>query len=134
MRMSLFAAKQTCPRLLEGRLNTAAKQALQRLDLHLAELDHARAVLQRERAAQVLAVLAVGGLLTVEHHNEMWALRRDFVSVPLAGGFRHRIDFGDVDDRAGAVGWVWTLVENIDLVADLCLDLLRVVAEAEDAA
>src|ERR1700737_1354200 len=130
--MSLFAAKETCPRLREGRRNTAAKQALQRLDLHLAELDHARAVLQRERAAQVFAVLHVGGLLTVEHHNEMWALRRDFVSVPLAGGFRHRIDLGDDDDLAGAVGWVRTLVEDIDLVADLGVDLLRVVAADED--
>src|ERR1700731_2270348 len=64
----------------------------------------------------------------------MRALRRDFIGVPFAGGFRHRIDLGDVDDGAGSVGWVRPLVENVDLVADLGIDFLRLVAADKDAA
>src|SRR4051794_34622100 len=108
---------------------------LQRLDLHLAEFHHAGAVLQGERSAGVVfGVLHVDGLLAIEHDDEMRSLRGDLVGVPLAGRLRHRLDFGDVDDRAGAVARIRALVEDVDLVADLGVDLVALIAANEDAA
>jgi hypothetical protein len=64
----------------------------------------------------------------------MRALRGDFIGVPFPGGFRHRIDLGDAHDRAGAVARIRPLVEDIDFVADLGIDLVRLIATEEDAA
>ena len=79
------------------------------------------------------AVAHVHGLLAVERHGEMPALGADLHGAPLAAGLRHRIDLGDIDDRAGAVGRVRALVEDVGLVAGLGADLLRIAAD-EDAA
>ena len=72
----------------------------------------------------MLGVLHVDGLLAVEHDDEMRALRRDLIGVPLAAGFWHRIDLAHIDDGAGAVGRVRPLVEDVDLVTNLGIDLL----------
>src|SRR5450756_3149581 len=64
----------------------------------------------------------------------MRSLRGDFVGVPPAGWLRQRVDRGDVDDRGGAIARIGALVVNIDLIADLGVDLLRLVAADEDAA
>src|SRR3954452_9497124 len=64
----------------------------------------------------------------------MRALGRDLISVPLARRLRHRIYLADVDDRAGAIGWIRPLVEDIDLVADFGIDGLVGIAADEDAA
>ena len=103
----------------------AREPNLQRLDLHLAEFDHAGTVLERERSPRiVLAVLHVSGLLAVEDDDEMRALRGDVEGVPFARRFRHRINLGDVDNRAGAIARVRPLVEDVDLIADLGVDLV----------
>src|SRR3984893_11895853 len=64
----------------------------------------------------------------------MRPLGRDLIGIPLAAGLRHRIDLGDVDDRAGAVTLVLALVENVPLVAGLATDALRLLTPDEDAA
>src|SRR5437763_2309542 len=79
--------------------------SLQRLYLHLTELHHTGAVLQGDRAARVFCILYIGCLLSVEHDDQMRTLCGDFIRIPLAGGLRHRIDLGDIDDRARTVGW-----------------------------
>src|SRR5205814_4551732 len=92
-------------------------------------------VLKREwPSGIVLAVLDVSCLLAVEHDDEMRALRGDLVGIPFARRFRHRINLGDVDNRAGAVARVRPLVEDIDLVADLGVDLVPDVTADENAA
>src|SRR5215831_8516404 len=107
---------------------------LQRLDLDLAELHHARAVLERDRAARVLAVLNVHGLHPVQHDGEVRTLRGDLVGIPPAPRLEHGHGFRDVDDRAGAEARIGALVEDVDLVAGLGADLLRVGVAEEDAA
>ena len=74
---------------------------------------------------QMLGILHIGRLLTVQRDDEMRPLRGDLVDVPLAAGLRHRIDLGDIDDRAGAIGRVRPLVEDVDLVAGLGVDNVR---------
>src|SRR3954447_19197203 len=64
----------------------------------------------------------------------MRALRGDLVGVPLAGGLRHRVDFGDIEDRARSVAWIGPFVVDIDLIADLGVDLGRLVAANKNAA
>src|SRR3981189_798308 len=74
----------------KGRCTASGTRALlQRLDLHLAPLQHARAVLQPEWAVRQPSVLHVGGLLPVQDDDEVRALRRDLEGVPLAAGLRH---------------------------------------------
>ena len=75
--------------------SSGAFSALQLVDLQLAEFDHAGAVLERERPAQMFAVLHVGGFLTVQHDNKMRTLCRDFIEIPFAGG-------ASVSDRPSA--------------------------------
>src|SRR5471032_3021109 len=108
---------------------------LERPDLHLAELQVARAVLQRDvsRGRQPV-VCDVDRLLAVQDDHEVVALRGDLVGVPLARGLGHRNDGGNVDDRAGAVLRIGALVEDVDLVADRRVDLRGVLAADEDAA
>src|SRR5438093_7734579 len=64
----------------------------------------------------------------------MRTLGRDFVGVPFAARLRHRVDLRHIDDGAGAVGRIGPFVEDVDLVADLGVDLRRLVAANEDAA
>ena len=90
---------------------------LEWLDRNLAEFDYARAVLQREVPLLEHSVPDVDGFLPVEHHDEMPPIGGDLESVPLAGGLGHRVHFGEIDDRAGAVARVGALVEDVDLVA-----------------
>ena len=111
-----------------------ASRPLQRLDRDLAELDHASAVLQRERPFLEQAVLGVHGLLPVEHQDQMPSLGGDLVSVPLAAGLGHRDHLDEFDDRAGAVGRILALVEDVRLVAGLVGGLLGIAAAEEDAA
>ena len=82
----------------------------------------------------MLAILHVDRLLPVQHDSELRSLRRDLIGVPFAGRLRHRVDLGNVDDRAGAVGRIGPLVEDIHLVADLGVDLVAAVAAEEYAA
>src|SRR5262245_27422478 len=107
---------------------------LQRLDRNLAELDGARAVLQREMPLLEHAVADVDGLLPVERHDEMPALGGDLVSVPLARVLGHRVDLGEIDDRTGAVARIGALVEDVDLVAGPGADGGGILASNEDAA
>lgn len=120
---------------------------LQRLDLDLAEFDHAlvagdalvvleaEALLQGDAAVGELAVLrVVDGLLAVEHYGEGRSLGRDLVDVPFARRLRHRIDLADIDDGAGAVFRSGTLVPDVDFVGGLGADFLGVGAADEDAA
>ena len=79
-------------------------------------------------------VLNVDGFLTVEQDDQMRTLRGNLVGIPLAAGLGHRVHLGDTDDCAGAIGRVRPLVEDIDLVADLGVGLLRAAAAEEDAA
>src|SRR5579872_2424050 len=61
--------------------------ASERLDVHLAELHDALAVLERDMAAREFAVLgAVDRLGAVERHREFRALGGDLVGVPFAAG------------------------------------------------
>src|SRR5476651_1448275 len=107
----------------------------ERPDLDLAELQVARAVLQRHVARGRQAVVGhVDRLLAVQDDHEVVALRGDLVGVPLARGLGHRHHGGDIDDRAGAVLGVGTLVEDVDLVADRRVDLRGILAADEDAA
>src|SRR3977135_4606687 len=93
------------------------KRLLQRLDLHLAELDHAGAVLQRDGAFRVVGVVgAVDRLGAVERDVEARSLGGDLVDVPLAAGLQRGRRLGGVDNRAGAVARVGTLVEDVRLV------------------
>src|SRR5262245_4156487 len=80
------------------------------------------------------AVADVDGLLPVEHHDKMPAIGGDLERVPLAGGLGHRVDLGEIDDRAGAVARVGALVEDVDLVAAPGADGGGVLASNEDAA
>src|SRR5262245_7822982 len=80
------------------------------------------------------AVADVDGLLPVERHDEMPAIGGDLERVPLAGGLGHRVDLGEVDDRAGAVARVGALVEDVDLVAGPGADGGGILASNEDAA
>src|SRR5476649_416432 len=108
---------------------------LERPDLDLAELHHARAVLERDRPGGEQAVIGdIDRLLAVQDDHEVVALRGDLVGVPLARGLGHRNDGGNVDDGAGAVLGIGTLVENVDLVAQRRVDLRGVLAADEDAA
>ena len=109
-------------------------RSLQRLDGHLAELHHARAILQRERSFLEHPVAQVDGFLAVEHDGNLPTLGGDLERVPLAAGLRHRIDLGEIDDRAGAVGRILALVEDVHLVAALGAELLRIGTADEDAA
>src|SRR5476651_848066 len=112
-----------------------ASLSLERPDLDLAELDHARAVLERDRSGGEQAVVGdVDGLLAVQDDHEVVALRGDLVGVPLARGLGHRNDGGHVDDRPGAVLRIGALVEDVDLVADRRVDLRGVLAADKDAA
>src|SRR6266853_5769553 len=115
--------------------------SLQRLDLHLAPLDGAAgrvvgpvAELKRERSLRVLAVLNAGGLDAVQHHGELRALGRDLVRVPFAAGLGHRRDLGHVDDSAGAVGRVGTLLVDVHLVGVGRGDRVGIRAADEDTA
>src|SRR5476649_2569442 len=108
---------------------------LERPDLHLAELQRARSILQADVAGGREAVVGdVDRLLAVQDDHEMVALRGDLVGVPLARGLGHRDHLGDVDDGARAVARVGTLVEDVDLVAQRRVDLRRILAADEDAA
>src|SRR5471030_532378 len=112
-----------------------ARLSLERPDLDLAELHHARAILERDRSGGEQAVVGdVDRLLAVQDDHEVVALRGDLVGVPLAGRLRHRHHGGDIDDRAGAVLGIGALVEDVDLVAQHCVDLRRILAADEDAA
>src|ERR1039458_852557 len=120
---------------------------LQRLDFHLAKFNHAlvagdavgvlepQAVLQRDPSTRKLGVLrAVDGLLPIEYHSERRALRRDLIDVPFAARFRHRIDLGDVDDRAGAILLHGPRVPDIHFVGGFAADVFWIGAANEDAA
>jgi hypothetical protein len=72
--------------------------------------------------------------LPVQHHRDLPAFGRDFVGIPFAARLRHRIDLHEVRDRSGAVGRVGALVENVDFVAGVVADLLRLAAPDEHAA
>jgi hypothetical protein len=122
------------PALCRRHASISPGHALQRLDRDLAEFDGARAVLQREMPLLEHAVAHVDGLLPVEHHDEMPAIGRDLESIPLAGGLGHRVDLGEIHDRAGAVARVGALVVDVDLVAGPGADGRGVLASNEDAA
>jgi hypothetical protein len=64
----------------------------------------------------------------------MRPLRGDLVGIPLAARLRHRIDLGGIHDRAGAIARVRPLVEDVDLIAGLAVDGLRLLAADEDSA
>src|SRR3954451_15861387 len=106
-----------------GPVGNLANVCLQRLDLDFAELDcalllvGADAMLQRDYTFVMLTVLNIDSLHAVEHDNEMGTLCHDLIHVPFTGGFRHRLDLGNIDNRAGAIRWFGALVENVDLVA-----------------
>src|SRR4029077_9606039 len=97
---------------------------LQRFDLDLAELDRAGPMLQRDRAFVEHAVAQLGRGLAVEHHGDVAAVYGDFVGIPLAGRFRHRIDLDITGNRAGAVARIGALVEDIGFVTGPVSDLL----------
>src|SRR5262249_6977063 len=59
---------------------------------------------------------------------------RDLVDVPLAGGLRHRIDLGEVDDRARAIARLGPRIPDVDLVAIFRRQLLRIGTANVDAA
>ena len=115
-----------CRRISTGRL--------QRLDGDLAELDHARAVLQRERPFGEQAVVELGGFLAVEDYGDLPSLGGDFVGVPFAARLGHRVHLDEMDDPAGAVGRVLALVENVHLIAGPVGDGRGILAAKEDAA
>src|SRR5262249_5233945 len=106
----------------------------ERLHRHLAKLDRARAVLQSERPFLEDAGANLGGLLAIEHHGEIAAAGGDLIGVPLAGRLRHRIDLGEIDDCAGAVARIRSLVEYVHLIAGARADHLGIDAVYEDAA
>ncbi len=107
----------------------------ERLDLHLAELDDARSVLQCDPSLRMLGILgAVDGSGAVERHGELRTLGDDLVGIPFVGGLEHGRRLGHVDDRAGAVARVGALVEDVHFVGVLRGDLGRVGAANEDAA
>src|SRR5262245_8363239 len=101
---------------------------LQLLDLDLAPLDGAAGValgraiaeLQRDRPLRELAVVQGGRLGAVQHDGQLRAFGGDLIGVPLAAGLGHGRYRGVMDDAAGAVGGVGTLVEDVRLVAGLC--------------
>src|SRR5262249_12098922 len=115
--------------------NDAERPYSHRLDVDLAELHHALAVLQRPGP---LGELGVGpadhGLDAVEGHVELRALGGDLERVPLTAGLDRRRHLGDVDDRAGAVARIGPGVEDVHLVGVLRADLVRIGAADEDAA
>src|SRR5438045_4071249 len=75
---------------------------LHRLDVHLAELHDALAVLERDMAARKLAVLrAIDRAGAVERHGEFRALGGDLVGVPFAAGLEHGRRLGHVGNPAG---------------------------------
>jgi len=90
--------------------------------------------LKRDPPARKLAILDVDRLSSVKNDGELGTLGSDFVGVPLTTSLGHRIDLGDINDRPGAVTWVWTRVENVDLIGIGRSDLLRIGAADEDAA
>src|ERR1700687_2233591 len=112
-----------------GGFSAAVASGLQRLDLHLAELDDtlvightlvvldAEAVLQGDPSAGKLGVLhTINGLLAVEDDSESGTLRRNLIDVPLAAGLWHRIDLGEVDDGTRAVAGIWAHIPDVDLI------------------
>src|SRR6266480_371362 len=107
---------------------------LERLYFHLAELHHPRAVLKRDRAAGKLVVPDIDGAGSIERDDELRAFGRDLVDVPLAARLRHGRDLRHIDDRAGAVRRLGTLVVDVHLVAVCRGDFLRIGAAQEDAA
>ena len=102
---------------------------LQRLYLNLAKFDdaafvgHALTVLERDAPrGEFVGRRVIDGLLVVEHHRERVAPRRDLVNVPLAGGMRHGIDRGNVDDRAGAIFLHRASIPDVHLIGGLAAD------------
>jgi hypothetical protein len=104
-----------------------------RLERDLAELDHALAVLQRERSLDPHAVVDFRGLLAIENGGDIASLGGNFVGVPLAAGRRHRVYLRVKDNCAGAIGRVLALVEDIDLVTAFGTGHLGTAAAQEDA-
>src|SRR6185436_1727271 len=63
----------------------------------------------------------------------MAAVEASLHRAPLAAGLRHRVDLGDIDDGSGAVSRVLALVEDVELVAGLGADLLRIATQEQAA-
>src|SRR5664279_5055691 len=92
-------------------------------------------MLQRDPPTGKLGVLrAVDGLLPVKRHGEGRALGGDLIDVPFSACFRHRIDLGQVDDRAGAVARLGPRVPDIHFVGGFAADFFGIGAADEDAA
>src|SRR5262245_11865503 len=72
----------------------AMTRSSQRLDLYVAELHDAGAVLQPDRASAVSHVLGIHGFGSVQDDNHVWPLRGDLEGIPLAAGFRRNQRFG----------------------------------------
>src|SRR6187200_2664495 len=115
----LCGTRSSCAKPSWKRQELAApwRERLQFLDLDLAEFHRADAELQGDVPFIEQAVANVDGLLAVERDRQMAAIGAALLGAPLAAGLGHRVDFGDVDDRGGAVGRVRALVEDIVLVA-----------------
>src|SRR6516162_9859773 len=102
--------------------------------LNLAEFDGAGAVLQGDRSFIEHAVAQLCRRLAIENDSNVASVRRDFVCIPFAAGFWHRINFNVSGDCAGAVTWIGALVENIGFVAGPIRDFLGVEAPEINAA
>ena len=79
-------------------------------------------------------MLNVDGFRAVQHHDHMRSAGRNLVGIPLAACFKSHERLCDIDNGAGSVAGVGTLVEDIHLVRIHGGDLLRIFATNKDAA
>ena len=86
---SLIARKVTLRGHELQRRRRSYQSALQRLDLHLAELHNASAPLKGDWPPGKLAVLDIDGLDAIEHDGKARTFRRDLIGVPFAAGLGH---------------------------------------------
>src|SRR3954464_9342029 len=97
-------------------LFATASMHRQRPDLHVADFDCSRAVLQGDPAFIEHSVPHFGCFLSVEPDRDVAPLRRDLERIPFAAGFRHEIDLDVACDRASAVTRIGALVKDICFV------------------
>src|SRR3954464_2439723 len=89
---------------LSMRYRITPRQAmLQRSDLHLAKLDHTRAILQRDGAASEPPVLDVHCLGPIQHDDQPRTFCSNVVRIPATAGPGHWYDLRDIDDGARSV-------------------------------
>jgi hypothetical protein len=101
---------------------------LYRFDLYVTEFHDTRAVLQADRTSRVSRVLDINGFCSVQYDDQVRTLRRNLESIPFAAGLHRCQRLRDINNRAGRVCLIWTLIVDVDFVGIHGRNLLRIFA------